>query len=266
LAEVAALLHARFERVLVRGDSAFARQDIFDTCEREGLYFAMVSAQQSNFEGLAGAVKEPEWRPFRTSVDPRGSMVARRRRGKNVRRLRARQRGKRDLKLERQWLTELAYKPARSETTYRLVIRRQRIEESVQGELFELWRYRFVLTNLPKTMSTEAVVRETYHRCDQENVIEQLQHGVAAMRMPTGGFLANHAHLLCARIAHNLKAWLAMLALPKETMRWEWKRFRKAFVYVAARVILSARQRIVRLADSHRFAAVMQQALQRLQT
>lgn len=266
LAEVAALLRARFERVLVRGDSAFARQDIFDTCEREGLYFAMVSAQHSNFEGLAETVNERDWQPFRANVDPRGSTVARRRRAKNVRRLRARERGKRDLKLEKQWLTEIAYKPARSERTYRLIIRRQRIEESVQGELFELWRYRFVLTNLPKTMSTEAVVRETYRRCDQENVIEQLQHGVAAMRMPTGGFLANHAHLLCARIAHNLKAWLAMLALPEETMRWEWKRFRKAFVYVAARVILSARQRIVRLADSHRFAAVMQRALLRLQT
>lgn len=265
LSEVAALLRARFERVLVRGDSAFARQDLFDTCEREGLYFAMVSAQHSNFEGLAEAVNEGEWTPFRARVDPRGSTRARRRRGKNVRRLRARQRGKRDLKLEKQWLTEIAYQPARSDKTYRLIIRRQRIEESIQGELFELWRYRFVLTDLPKTMSTEAVVRETYGRCDQENVIEQLQHGVAAMRMPTCGFLANYAHLLCARIAHNLKAWLAMLALPKETMRWEWKRFRKAFVYVAARVILSARQRIVRLADSHRFAPLMQRALLRLQ-
>lgn len=183
-----------------------------------------------------------------------------------ARRLRARQRGKRDLEFEAQLLTELADKPARSEKTYRLIIRRQRIEESIQGEPFELWRYRFVPTNLPETMSAEAVVRETYRRCDQKRVIEQLQHGVAAMRMPTGGFLANHAHLLCACIAPNLRAWLAILALPEQTKRREWNRFRKAFVCVAARVILSARQRTVRLAHSQRFAAVMQRALLRVQT
>ncbi len=38
-----------------------------------------------------------------------------------------------------------------------------------------------------------------------------------------------------------------------ETMRWEWKRFRRAFVYCAARVVHTARQAHVRFADSHRF-------------
>jgi hypothetical protein len=147
-----------------------------------------------------------------------------------------------------------------------LIIRKQRIEESEQGELFELWRYRYVLTNLPRSVSTEEVVRQTYRRCDQENVIEQLQNGVAAMRMPTGSFMANYAYLVCARLAHNLKSWLAMLALPGEVTRWEWKRFRKAFVYVAATVVRSARQNILRLASSHRFAPILQRALVRLQT
>ena len=100
----------------------------------------------------------------------------------------------------------------------------------------------------------------------QENVIEQLQNGVAAMRMPTGGFLANWAYLVCARLAHNMKSWLAMLALPLEIMRWEWKRFRKAFVYVAARIVRSGRQNLLRLADSHRFATTLQRAIVRLQT
>ena len=109
-------------------------------------------------------------------------------------------------------------------------------------------------------------MRITYRRCDQENVIEQLQNGVAAMRMPTGNFLANSAFLVCARIAHNLKAWLAMLALPAEVMRWEWKRFRKAFVFVAARVVRKAGQVLVRIADSHRFATALAQGTARLQT
>jgi hypothetical protein len=106
----------------------------------------------------------------------------------------------------------------------------------------------------------------TYQRCDQENVIEQLQHGIAGMRMPTGGLISNAAYLTCARLAHNLKAWLAQLALPRETMRWEWKRFRHAFVYVAARVLCQSRQIHVRIASSHRTAATLVQAHVRLQT
>ncbi|NOT30116.1 MAG: hypothetical protein HOP15_06685 [Planctomycetes bacterium] len=260
------MLQSRFKDVLVRGDRAFARHDIFDVCDQNGLSFAMVSAQHQNFPALAEALKEPCWRAFRATEERSRGDRKTRRRGRDLRRLRARERGKRDLKLEKQWVAEIDYKPARSEKTYRLVIRRQRIEESEQGELFELWRYRYVLTNLPRSVSTEEVVRQTYRRCDQENVIEQLQNGVAAMRMPTGGFLANYAHLVCARLAHNLKSWLALLALPREVMRWEWKRFRKAFVYVAARVIRTARQNILSLADSHRFAKTLQRAIVRLQT
>jgi hypothetical protein len=147
-----------------------------------------------------------------------------------------------------------------------LVIRRQRIEEHHQGELFELWRYRYVMTNLPRSTSTQEAVDLTYQRCDQENVIEQLQHGIAGMRMPTGGLHSNAAFLTCARLAHNLKAWLAQLALPRETMRWEWKRFRHAYVYVAARVLHQSRQILVHLATSHRTTPEILKAHARLQT
>jgi hypothetical protein len=266
LEELVPLVKARFQKVLIRGNSAFSRQDIFDVCDGNGLHFAMVSTSQKNFADLADSIPEHRWRVFRAAHKKPVEPGKRRKRGNHRRRQRARQRGKRDLKLEKQWVMEIPYQPARSDKTYRLIVRRQRIEESVQGELFELWRYRYVLTNLPKSVATEEAVRQTYQRCDQENVIEQLQNGVAAMRMPTGGLLANHAFLVCARLAHNIKAWLAMLALPEEAMRWEWKPFRKAFVYVAARVIKRSRQRVVRLSGSHRFADSIRDGILRLQT
>ena len=56
-----------------------------------------------------------------------------------------------------------------------------------------------------------------------------------------------------------------MLALPAEVMRWEWKRFRLSFVYLAGRVIRKARRIILRLADSHRYAGMVLAALRRLQ-
>ena len=261
-------LKRRFRRIVVRGDSAFCNQKIFNACEAHGQFFAVVSPTQQNFEALADGLPESTWKAYqgpgeraRKSLPP----SQRRKRRSNLRRRLARKRNKRDLKLERQWVAELPYRPDRSEKTYRLVIRRQRIEEHHQGDLFELWRYRYVLTNLPSSTSTVEAMDLTYQRCDQENLIEQLQHGVAGMRMPTGDLLSNAAFLTCARLAHNLKAWLAQLALPQETMRWEWKRFRHAFVYVSARVLHHARQIQVRLAGSHRTAPTLIQACARLQ-
>jgi len=267
LEEVLPLLKERFKRVVIRGDSAFAEQAIFDKCEEHGAFFAVVSRRQKNFGPLADGIEEKRWQPFRAKPDQVTIEVrkVRRERGPDVRRERTEARGKRDLRLREQWIAEIPYQPKRSDTVYRLIIRRQRIAEHKQGQLFELWRYRYVLTNLPKSVPMHEVVRMTYQRCDQENVIEQLQSGVAAMKLPTGGFLANHAYLVCARFAHNFKAWLAMLALPREAMRWEWKRFRRAFVQIAARVVCSGRQTLVRFADSHRFAGQIAKGIEALQ-
>ena len=49
-------------------------------------------------------------------------------------------------------------------------------------------------------------------------------------------------------------------------MRWEWKRFRKAFVFVAAQVVRKARRTHVRSASSHRFADAIYRGIVRLQT
>ena len=86
------------------------------------------------------------------------------------------------------------------------------------------------------------------------------------MRMPTGELLANSAFLMAGQLAWCLRSWLSALALPKETIRWEWKWFRQAFVYVAAKITHSARRAKVYLAGSHRFAAHLVIASQRLQT
>jgi len=248
LRELFPMLGRRFKQVIVRGDSAFAKQAIFDACKEAGQSFAIVSPQQQNFASLFEALPGEAWKPYRQRKKNEVSACKRRRRGRNRRQERVRARIKRDLQLEKQWIAEIPYRPDRSDRTYRLIARYQEIEEYEQGYLFMLTRFRFILSNLPSSVSAEKVMDLTYQRCDQENLIEQLQNGVTAMRMPTGGLLSNAAFMTCARLAHNLKPWLAQLALPRETMRWEWKRFRRAFVYCAARVVHTARQTHVRIA------------------
>jgi len=263
LRELFPMLDRHFKQVIVRGDSAFAKQAIFDACEEAGHHFAVVSPQQQNFASLFEALPGEKWKPYRQRAE--GPRRKTRRRGRNRRQERALSRNKRNLQLEKQWIAELPYQPDRSDQSYRLIARYQEIEEHEQGNLFMLARFRFVLTNLPLSVCAKKVMDLTYQRCDQENLIEQLQSGVAAMRMPTGGMLSNAAFMTCARLAHNLKPWLAQLALPQETMRWEWKRFRRSFVYCTARVVHTARQVHVRVAESHRFAAAILAAHERLE-
>ncbi len=258
------MLGRRFKQVIVWGDSAFSKQAIFDACEEAGHFFAVVSPQQQNFASLFEALPGDTWEPYRQREERGTGRRRRRQRGPNRRQERARSRNKRDLQLSKQWIAEISYQPERSARRYRLIARHQEIEEHEQGHLFTLTRFRYVLSNLPPSVSAEEVVDLTYQRCDQENLIEQLQSGVAGMRMPTGGMLSNRAFLTCARLAHNLKPWLAQLALPQETMRWEWKRFRRSFVYCAARVVHTARQVHVRFADSHRFTEAILAAHARL--
>ncbi len=47
--------------------------------------------------------------------------------------------------------------------------------------------------------------------------------------------------------------------------RREWKRFLKAFVFIAAQVVRKARRTHVRIADSHRFADAICRGIVRLQ-
>jgi hypothetical protein len=54
------------------------------------------------------------------------------------------------------------------------------------------------------------------------------------------------------RLAWNLGKWIAQLALPAEVVRWEWKRYRQAFVYLAVEVVHRRRQRWLRFSPAHR--------------
>ena len=137
-----------------------------------------------------------------------------------------------------------------------MILRRQRIEESeVQESLFDFYRYRYVVKDLPKSWSAQEVIDATYQRCDQENMIEQMGSGVALWRMPVAEFDGNCAWLEIGRLAWNLGMWIAQLALPAKAVRWEWKRYRRAFVHIATEVIHRSRQRWLRFSPRTDFSA-----------
>jgi hypothetical protein len=256
-----------FHNALVRGDTDFDRADVLQAVITAGAYFAIGGRVYSNRAALAQALPDSAWQPFIPRAQ-RGRPQAGARRGHtpNCRAQRAAQRGYRNLRTVGQAVAELPYQPRGLAAPCRMIVRRVRIEEhDGQGALFESFRYRLVLTNLPHSYSAPEVIDLTYQRCDQENVIEQFGAGIAGWRMPVAEFMGNWAWLQIARLAWNLGKWIAQLALPAEVVRWEWKRFRRHFVYIAAKVLKKGRRLIVQLSGSHRYLPQILAAHTRLQ-
>ncbi len=265
-------VRASFKKILVRGDSDFDRSDLRKACHKHDARFAFVGREFPNRPGIADSIPESEWQRFETRASrmaaarKKTSGYRPRKKRPNRRQERARDRGYKSKRLAKQWIAEVPWRPPGSDRTYRLVLRRQLIDNTKgQAFLFSEYRYRYVVTDLPSSISTARVIDMTYERCDQENLIEQLGSGLAAWRMPVGQFAGNCAWLEIARLAWNLAKWIAQLVLPEETVRWEWKRFRNAFVYLAADVIKRSRQIWVRFSQSHRFFDTLREAHQLLQ-
>ena len=281
LHEVLPMVNRHFGRVFVRGDSKFYQRAIIAECERHRAGFALVMDGYAVLHEMADSLPKSAWKPFSAhwadNVAKAAANKKTRRRRKRLRAKRARQRGYKTLATTRQWVAEFDYTIPRHEkekdfgiggNTYRVVVKCQQVEVTEgQQHLFTEYRYRFVITNIPRShMDASEVFCFAYGRCDQENIIEQFKNGIAAMRMPTGELLANAAFLMAGQLAWCLRAWLSQLALPKETIRWEWKWFRQAFVYIAAKITHGARRANVSLSGSHRFVEHLLIASQRLQS
>lgn len=257
-------LLAHYEKVLVVADSDFDRADLRRTCDRHGCFYAFVGRETSDRPEMAAKCKN--WRPFQTrarrlaEAQQRDQPIKRRGKKSNNRRRKATERGYTELQLKRQLVGEIEG----PDDGVRLILRKQELD-SHEGKFGqrELWhgiRYRYVVTNLPKSWSPEEILDQTYLRCDQENIMAGLSSGIAAWRLPVAEMRGNAAWLEIARLAWNLGKWLAFIALPDEVSRWEWKRFRRAFVDIAVQVVRTGRQLRIRILGEHRFAALMMKA------
>jgi hypothetical protein len=168
-------------------------------------------------------------------------------------------RGFKNLRLTAESVAEFAYQPTACAQPYRMVVVRKNISvEQGDERLFDQIRYFFYLTNDHQTPPADLVFLAK-DRCNQENVIDQLKHGVGATQMPVDALLSNWAHMVMTALAWTLKAWFA-LCLP-ETGRWaaryaaekaavlrmEFKAFLHAFMLLPVHVVRTSRRIVFRL-------------------
>lgn len=99
---------------------------------------------------------------------------------------------------------------SRKQHTLRLIVRRTRLIDDQQRELWPDWRHFAFLTDL----DGDVVEVDQFHRdhATVELAIRDLKEGAGLEHCPSGRFFANAAWLACGVIAHNLIRWMSRVA------------------------------------------------------
>jgi hypothetical protein len=249
---------AGFRRITFRGDTDFSQTRHLDRWDADGVRFVFGYDARASLIGAADALPARAWTPlvrrppYHVQTEPRQRPV-------NVKAATIVERAFKTLRLEAEAVAEFPYQPTACAKPYRMVIVRKNISvEQGDHRLFDEIRYFLYLTNDASTAAADLVFLAN-DRCHQENLIDQLKHGVGAMRMPVNTLLSNWAYMVMTALAWSLKAWWALL-LP-ETGRWatryaaektavrrmEFAAFVNAFIRVPVQVVRTSRRLIFRL-------------------
>ena len=249
---------AGFRRITFRGDTDFSQTAHLDRWDAAGVRFLFGYDAYANLIRAADALPASAWTPlvrrppYEVQTEPRQRPV-------NVKAALIVTRAFKNLRLEAEAVAEFPYQPTACAKPYRLVVVRKNISvEQGEHRLFDQIRYFFYLTNDRATAAAEVVFLANA-RCTQENLIDQLKHGVGATRMPVDTLLSNWAYMVMTALAWTLKAWFA-LRLP-DTGRWaaryaaekaavlrmEFKAFLNAFMLIPVQVVRTSRRLVFRL-------------------
>jgi hypothetical protein len=249
---------AGFRRVTFRGDTDFTQTRHLDRWDAAAVRFVFGYDARANVVRDADALPAAAWTPL-VRRGPAAAATAPRQRPTNVKAATIVDRGFKNLRLTAEHVAEFSYQPTACAQPYRMVVVRKNISvEQGDQRLFDEIRYFFYLTN-DRATAAAGIVFLANDRCQQENLIDQLKHGVGATRMPVDTLLSNWAYMVMSALAWTLKAWFA-LRLP-ETGRWgaryaaekaavrrmEFKAFLHAFILMPVQVVRSSRQLVFRL-------------------
>ena len=249
---------AGFRRVTLRGDTEFMQTTELDRWDREHVRFLFGYDARANVVRFADALPPAAWTPL---VRPSAYTVQTtpRARPTDVKAAVIVDRAFKNLRLRAEAVAEFPYRPTACTTTYRMVVVRKNITvEQGDHRLFDEIRYFFYLTNDGTTPAADLVFVAN-DRCNQENLIDQLKHGVRAMALPVDTLHGNGAYMVMAALAWTLKAWFALVlpvcgrwaerhtAEQQTVLRMEFKTFLQAFLLVPAQVVRTSRRIVFRL-------------------
>jgi len=239
-----------FERVCLRGDTAFSLTTHFDRWTEDGVRFAFGKEATQNLMDIAEGLDRRRWRVLNRPerLPEKGQS---RQRPLNVKEQIVVEKGYKNLTLEKEHVAEFRYQPSKCKRPYRVVVLRKKLlVEEGQIVLCDDVRYFFYITNIEE-MSPAQVVFFCNERCNQENLIEQLKNGLNALRMPVGDLVSNWAYMVMTSLAWTMKAWFALLVRRDEhreaLLKMEFRGFLNAIVRVPTQVVRTGRRVLFRI-------------------
>jgi hypothetical protein len=258
----ATCLRAGFRKILMRGDTDFSQTKHLDRWNDDGrVTFIFGFDAKPNLKDIAEDLPANAWQTLQRRQAPEPKTEARQR-SPNVKAVLVREHKFETLRLQFEEIAEFPYRPTACKTEYRMVVVRKNISKE-KGELRlhdEILHF-FYITNDWSSQTADIVLapRGANGRCQQENVIQQMQGGVHALHAPVDTLLSNWAYMVMTSLAWNLKAWAA-LSLP-EAGRWseqyraqkawllsiEFKTFINALVAIPCQIVKQARRIVYRV-------------------
>jgi transposase len=238
---------AGFRRVRLRGDTDFTQTAHLDRwTDDERVSFVFGADCTSERWLLAENLPANAWKPLHRPP-PYGVWSETRTRPVNVKEQVVERREFNNIRLVHEEVAEFDYRPAACRKTYRMVIVKKYLEvRKDQGRLFDDYRYFFYLTN-DRNCSASEIVFEGNDRCNQENLLAQLQGGVRSLYAPVDGLVSNWAYMVMTSLAWNLKAWWA-LSLPESagnSARGKQQRAEKSVDVRVWRELINCRSQVI---------------------
>lgn len=251
---------AGFERILMRGDTAFSTTEHFDRWTDDGVHFVFGYLAAPTLKQRADGLPEDNYaRLVRKAERALAEDKKRRAKQPRVKQSIVVERGYKDLRLVSEDLAEFQHKPSRAKKSYRIIVLRKHIiEERHQLSLGTNIRYFFYITNDPD-LTPEQVVFEANERCNQEKLIAQLKGDVHSLKTPLNTLNANWALMVMTTLAWSLKAWLA-LTMPssprwrerhdaerERLLRMDFRSFVLDFMMIPTQIVDTGRRLVFRL-------------------
>jgi len=251
-----ALVKPHAGQITLRGDTDFSHTAQLDRWDEQGVKFVLGLDAHPKVVALAEALSAKAWTKLER-VPKHEILTEPRNKSERVKEGIVREKGYENIVLVGEDVTHLDYRPAACRKSYRLVIVRKNLSvQRGERELFEDVRYFFYLTNR-WDLDLPEVVGQAHGRCDQENVVAQLKHGVNAMRMPVNDLLSNWAYMVMAALAWNLKAWFALLVPQRERglelLRMEFRGFLQAILLLPCQIVRTGRRIVWRILSYNRW-------------
>jgi hypothetical protein len=153
----------------------------------------------------------------------------------------------------------------RAERHVRLVVRRTRLTDPDQAQLWPDWRHHAFITNV----ELGTVAADQFHRdhATVELAIRDLKEGAGLEHCPSGQFFANAAWLSCAVLAHNLIRWTARLGdLHPDTQLTVTRTIRTQLFAIPGRLVNRSRRWVLRLPARWPWATSFNTALDRIRS